>query len=122
MNILANRSKSNEDILKGKFIRKQLQETAQSIQQDSSKAMSSFRSGFWNDRSFNVTDNVLDYKHLKQHRYVDMRTRAKKDGSKVKKKSYRNHNRIIMGNYSQLVRELSFGFTKETKNILSNIH
>lgn len=114
-NLLAQRQNNSDDILKGRFVRMQLQKTANDIQEAQEKKMVGFNSAFWNDRAFSVTDNELNYEHLKVHRFVDMRTRAKKDGSKVKKKSYAIHNRIVMGNYNNLVRELSFGFTDEVK-------
>ena len=118
MNLLANRSQNSDDILKGRFIRQQLQQTAKEIEQASSGKMAGFSSSFWNDRSFSVTDNEMNYEHLKVHRWIDMRTRANKDGSKTKKKSYPIHNRIVMGQYNQLTKELAYGFTQEVKNQL----
>lgn len=120
-NLLQQRTNSGDEILKGRFVRKKLQETANEIQQASSKKMSSFKSGFWKNRSFSVTDNELQYEHLKVHRFIDMRTRTLKDGAKQKKKFYPIHNRVVMGQYSQLVRELSFGFTEEVKNQLRSL-
>jgi hypothetical protein len=118
MNLLANRSQNSDDILKGRFIRQQLQITAKEIEQASSGKMAGFSSSFWNDRSFSVTDNEMNYEHLKVHRWIDMRTRANKDGSKNKKKFYPIHNRIVMGQYNQLTKELAYGFTQEIKNQL----
>ncbi len=120
-NLLKQRTNNDDDILKGRFVRKMLQETANEIQQASSKKMGSFKSSFWANRSFSVTDNEMHYDHLKVHRFIDMRTRTASDGTKQKKKFYPIHNRIVMGQYSQLVRELSFGFTEEIKNQLRTI-
>lgn len=120
-NLLQNRKSSDNTILERKFIRMKLQETANDIRTAQNKKMSSFSSSFWNDRSFSVSDNEMQYEHLKVHRFIDMRTRTKKDGSKVKKKSYAIHNRIVMGQYSQLNKELAYGFTEEIKNQLRNI-
>ena len=120
-NLLQQRTNTGDEILKSRFLRKKLQETANDIQQASEKKMSSFSSSFWRNRSFSVTDNEMQYEHLKVHRFIDMRTRATKDGGKQKKKFYPIHNRIVMGQYSQLVRELSFGFTEAIKNQLRNI-
>lgn len=114
-NLLAQRQNNSDDILKGKFVRMQLQKTAQEIEQAQDKKMGGFNSAFWRDRTFSVTDNEMNFEHLKVHRFVDMRTRTKKDGSKTKKKSYAIHNRIVMGQYNNLVRELAFGFTDEIK-------
>lgn len=121
MDLLASRQNNSEDILKGRFIRMKLSETAKDTQEASQKKMSGFRSEFWKERSFSVTDNEMQYEHLKVHRFIDMRTRANKDGSKHTKKSYGIHNRIIMGQYSQLTKELAFGFTDAVKEELRKL-
>jgi hypothetical protein len=113
--------KSQEQILEGRFIRMKLNEMADDIREASDKKMIGFSSAFWNNRRFSTTDNQMQYEHLKVHRFVDMRTRAKKDGTKSKKKSYPIHNRIVMGQYSQLTRELSFGFTEAVKATLRSM-
>ena len=115
-NLLTQRQNNSDDILKGRFVRMKLQQTAQEIEQAQDKRMAGFNSAFWRDRTFSVTDNEMNFEHLKVHRFIDMRTRTKKDGSKVKKKSYAIHNRIVMGQYNQLTRELAYGFTEEVKN------
>jgi hypothetical protein len=120
-NLLALRQKSENSILEARFIRQKLQETANDIDRAQRKAMAGFGSSFWNQRTFNVTDNEMELSHLKVHRFVDMRNRTLKDGTKKPKKSYAIYNRIVMGNYSQLTKELAFGFTEEIKNQLRNI-
>jgi len=117
-NLFENRSNSENLILEKKFIRKKLEETSQEIQRVQDSRMASFNSDFWNNRKFSVTDNQLDLEHLKVHRFVDMRRRTLKDGAKINKKSYPIHNRVVMGQYSQLTRELAYGFTEEVKNQL----
>lgn len=117
MNLIENRKANHEDIIKGRFIRKVLTDTSKEMDQAQRKKMSGFRSQFWNSRSFTITDNQLDYSHLRQHRFVDMRSRNTKDG-KQKKKSHPIHNRIIMGNYNNIVKELKFGFTDAVKEQL----
>lgn len=117
-NLFENRSNSENTILEKKFIRKKLGETAKEIERVQDTRMSSFSSEFWNNRRFTVTDDQLDFEHLKVHRFVDMRRRQLKDGTKINKKSYPIHNRVVMGQYSQLTRELAYGFTEEVKNQL----
>lgn len=117
-NLFENRSNSENTILEKKFIRKKLGETAKEIERVQDTRMSSFNSNFWNNRRFTVTDDQLDFEHLKVHRFVDMRRRQLKDGTKINKKSYPIHNRVVMGQYSQLTRELAYGFTEEVKNQL----
>jgi hypothetical protein len=120
-NLLALRQKSENSILEARFIRQKLQETANEIDREQRKRMAGFNSSFWNQRTFNVTDNEMELSHLKVHRFVDMRNRTLKDVTKKPKKSYAIYNRIVMGNYSQLTKELAFGFTEEIKNQLRNI-
>lgn len=115
--------KNEEDILKGRFIRKVLTSTAADIDKTQSSYIASrgFNSGNgWNDRSFNVTDNIMEYTHLAKHRFVDMKTRAVK-GQKKRKKNHSIHNKIIWGNYNNIIRELSFGFSEEIKEQLRAI-
>ena len=120
-NLLANR-KSEDKILERKFVRQKLQETANDIQREQDKRMRSFNSDFWRNRTFSVTDNELEFEHLKVHRFADMKTRTLKDGSKRKKKTYGIHNRVVMGQYSQLTKELAYGFTEEIKHQLRNLN
>lgn len=112
--------KSPDDILKGRFVKKVLQSAGADINkaQNSYFASRGFNmSNGWNDRSFNVTDNALDYSHLKKHRFVDMKTREVQ-GKKKRKKYHSIHNKIFWGHYNNIIRELSFGFSQEIKEEL----
>ena len=119
MGLLSNRSNKSDDVLQGRFVRKVLTETGKDIDQAQSRYMSSrgFSENGWNDRDFTITDNSLQYSHLKRHRFVDMKTRTV-GGVKKSKKSHPIHNRIIYGHYNNLVRELAYGFTEEIKQQL----
>lgn len=119
MGLLQDRT-NPDDILKGRFVRKVLQGAAADIKkaQDSYFSSRGFNmSNGWNDRTFNITDNALDYSHLKKHRFVDMKTREVK-GQKKSKKSHKIHNKIFWGHYNNIIRELSFGFSEEIKEEL----
>ena len=115
MNVLQERQKRAEEILQGKFIQRKLEETSKEIDRLQTQEMSDFRSSFWNNRAFNVSNGKLTYKHDKRHRFVDMKTRMRKDGSKNRKKSRAIHNKIIWGQYNYLTRELAFGYTDAIK-------
>lgn len=120
MGLLDDRQNQN-DYLKKRFVKKVLSEAATDINkaQNSYFASRGFNmSNGWNDRTFNVTDNSLDYEHLKIHRFVDMKTLALKDGSKKIKKHHAIHNRIFWGHYNNIIRDLSFGFSEEIKKEL----
>lgn len=125
MDLLQDRTPNDTDILKARFIRQKLQETANDIKTAQDKKMSSskaeFKSSFWQDRNFSITDNEMQFTHLKVHRYIDMRRRHLKDGSIINKKNYSIHNRIVMGHYSQLTKELIHGFTDEVKQNLRQL-
>ena len=115
MNVLQERQKRAEEILQGKFIQRKLEETSKEIDRLQTQEMSDFRSSFWNNRSFSVSNGKLTYKHDKRHRFVDMKTRMRKDGSKNRKKSRAIHNKIIWGQYNYLTRELAYGYTDAVK-------
>ena len=115
MNVLQERKKRAEEILQGKFIQRKLEETSKEIDKLRTQEMSDFRSSFWNNRSFSVSNGKLTYKHDKRHRFVDMKTRMRKDGSKNRKKSRAIHNKIIWGQYNYLTRELAYGYTDAIK-------
>ena len=115
MNVLQERQKRAEEILQGKFIQRKLEETSKEIDRLQTQEMSDFRSSFWNNRAFNVSNGKLTYKHDKRHRFVDMKTRMRKDGSKNRKKSRAIHNKIIWGQYNYLTRELAYGYTDAIK-------
>jgi hypothetical protein len=122
MGLLQDRT-NPDDILKGRFIRKVLQSTGADINkaQNAYFASRGFNmSNGWNDRTFSVTDNALDYSHLKKHRFVDMKNREV-NGKKRPKKSHKIHNKIFWGNYNNVIRELSFGFSEEIKEELRKL-
>ncbi|WP_298119288.1 hypothetical protein [Flavobacterium sp.] len=121
MNVLEKRQNRSEEILQGKFIRKVLEETSRDIQKAQNQRMSSFRSEFWNNRQYKVSDGQLVHMHDKRQRFVDMRTRADNKGNKNKKKSYVVHNRIIWGQYNNLTRDLAYGYTDAVKDELRKL-
>lgn len=121
MSIIENRSKRMDEILQGKFIHKKLEETGREIQKRQDQVMTSFKSSFWNNRIFSISNGVLTYRHDKRNRFVDMRTRTSKNGTKYRKKSKVVHNKIIWGQYNLLVRELSFGYTQTVKEEIKSL-
>lgn len=123
MNLIDSRENLSDQILQGRFIRRVMQDVSKDIDQAQRKYMSSrgFENNDWfSDRGFIVTENGLDYTHLKKHRFVDMKTRNTKKG-KVRKKPHPIHNRIIWGHYNNIIKELHFGFTNAIKEELRNL-
>jgi hypothetical protein len=123
MSLLKSRENLSEQILQGRFIRKVLQGTSTDIDKAQQSMMSSrgFESNDWySGREFVVSENTLDYTHLKKHRFVDMKTRTSKKGQN-RKKSHPIHNKIIWGHYNNVIKELHFGFTNAVKEELRNL-
>ena len=121
MRTLDRRSENSEAILKGRFIEEQLREEATDISRAQVSLMSrrGFRSADWYDnRTFAVSGNQMDYDHMPRHRFVDMKTRNTKTG-KVSKKSHPNHNRILYGHANNLIKRLHYGFTAAVKEQLA---
>lgn len=123
MNLLQSRENFADQILERRFVKKTLLGTGADINKAQKNLMSSrgFETNDWySGREFLVSDNTLDYIHLKKHRFVDMKTRTTKKGTN-RKKNHPVHNRIIWGHYNNLIKELHFGFTNAVKEELRNI-
>ena len=118
MSLLDNRSETRQAILKGRFIDSVLKKNGREINADIQKRMdaASFRSSFWSNRNFSTSNGVLTYSHLKQHRFIDMKTRQTANGI-IRKKHYAIHNKVLFGHANNVIRELSFGFTQSVKGL-----
>jgi hypothetical protein len=117
MSLRQERNNKAEAILEGKFITYVLEREASDLDQDIKGRLGYFTSSFWQDRSMAVNNNTLTYLHLKQHRYVDMRTRDSLLG-KRRKHFYNVHNRPLYGHANEIVKELTIGFTQGVKDQL----
>ena len=123
MTPIQSRENLSDQILEGRFIRRVLQDTSKEIDHAQRAYISGrgFENNDWNSkRGFTVTENEMGYTHLKKHRFVDMKTRTSKAGTK-KKKSHPIHNKIIWGHYNNVIKELHFGFTNAIKEELRNL-
>lgn len=113
MNLLEKRKDNADLVLKGKFIRRVLQDQSRSFKDAQTKIMSErgFKSQkFFSNRNFQVNDDQMTVEILKLHRFVDMKRRQTKEGS-IKKKSHPIYNRIVFGHIPNIVREISYGFS-----------
>ena len=122
MSLRADRNAISESVLQGKFIEQTLKKHGETINIEIGKRQASagFRSAFWSKRNFATKGNTMVYTHLKQHRFIDMRTRKTKSGTK-KKKNYPHHNRILYGQANNLVRELAYGFVTAIKEEMAQL-
>ena len=116
---MALRSRREENarlIAEGRFIAKVLRETSLDIDAEINKRMNAaaFKSAFWQDKAYEVKPDgdggKLQYRHKKQHRFVDMKKRKTKTGS-VRKKSYPIHNKVIFGYLNSIAYKLAYGFS-----------
>jgi hypothetical protein len=121
MDVLKQRNKISEEILQGIFIQNKLFAMSKSVKGIQDKKMNSFNSSFWNKRTYISSGNKLILQHDKRERFLDMRTRTGKTGTKNPKKNQVVHNKIIWGQYGFLVRELAYGYTDEVRKNLLNI-
>jgi len=115
MRLRESRQATHDAVLQGVFIKNTLEQSGKELDQDIKKRMGGFNSSFWANRNFSVNgNNTLTYTHLRQHRFVDMKTRETKDGI-IRKKRYAIHNKPIFGHLNNIIRQLSFGFTEAVK-------
>lgn len=110
MSIRDQRNQNREAIYEGRFIKLVLERNAAEMDKQIEKVVSPFRSPFWSFRNFTVNDNVLEYDHAKELRFVNMRTRMTKTGIK-RKKAYKTHNQPLFHSANDVVRELTVGYT-----------
>jgi hypothetical protein len=123
MSLIQSRENFSDQILERRFIRRVLQDTSKDIDKAQHSYMSSrgFEQNDWfSGRGFVVTETELGYTHLKKHRFNDMKFRTSKKG-KTRRKSHPIHNRIIWGQYNNVIKELHFGFTNAVKDELRNL-
>jgi hypothetical protein len=112
------------EVLEHRFIERVLRDTAKDIDKAQIQYMQSrgFASNDWfAGRNFAVANDNLQIQVLKKHRFVDMKTRTSKKGTK-RKKAHPVYNRIIYGHYNNIIRELSFGFTDAIKEQLKTLN
>jgi hypothetical protein len=123
MNLLSNREgTSTNDVLERRFIGNILREEAAELDSNQVKLMSSrgfTTSKFYDSRGFDVLDgHKLQYTHAKELRFIDMKRRTSKSGTKTKV-SHPIHNKPIYSMLNNAMRRLSFEYTKKMKAMLS---
>lgn len=117
------RSENLNDILQNRFVSRVFKDSGKEILTVQEKFMASrgFEHSEWySGRSFNVSDNALEIEQLKVHRFVDMKTITGPNG-KHNKNNHPVYNRIMWGNYNNIIRELKFGFTDAVKAELKTL-
>lgn len=122
MDLLESRSKYNpEDLLEQRFISHVLREELEDLNERQTSLMASrgFTPGaFYTERGFIVNDNIGTYSHPLDLRFVDMKTRKTKSGTK-KKKSHPVHNKPLYGMLNNIVFRLGVEYTQRMKDMLA---
>lgn len=125
MSFREKRSDNARAIAEGRFIKMTLENEGKEINQAIDSVVNGFNSAFWKNKSFKVVGgNSLEYRHQKQHRWLDMKYRESASKGKIRKKRRIIHNKIIYGHLNNIVKELSYGFTdaviQDLKRLESN--
>lgn len=110
MSLRKQRNDTREAILEGRFITHVLKKVGDDMNADIDKRISGFSSSFWVDKTMTTNKNVLTYRHQREHRFIDMRSRKSLRGNR-RKRFYAIHNRPIYGHANEIVKELTVGFT-----------
>lgn len=124
MDIREKRNQTAKEILEGRFVKSVLSKESKELPKDLQKRI--YKSGlssedWWSKVSFSVIGkNNLEYRHLKKHRFMDMKTRNTKEG-KIRKKSYPIHNKMIYFHLNDIIRELTIGFTDTIINEMKSL-
>jgi hypothetical protein len=123
MSLRDSRREVSKEILEGRFIKRVLTQETRSISDDLTKrlAAAGLTAAYWRHVNFSVKgQNNLHYRHLKKHRFMDMKTRNTKNG-KVRKENVPIHNKMIYSHLNDIIKELTFGFTDAVKEELKSL-
>lgn len=111
MDLIADRS--NEKIIFRSFVKRTLKKRADIISNHQDKNMPDFSDKSYSKRTFEVSEELMIYKHKGLLRFMDMK-RLTYPRSKIKykrKKVYPVHNTIIMKQYDATMKELTYGLS-----------
>lgn len=116
MDLLSSRKDDDLAIFRA-WTKRTLNKHAEKMRGQIDQEMSGFDSAFWKERSFVTTDQSLFYKHRPENRFVDMKTRNV-NGVRRPKEFHQIHNKIIMGHYSGIMYDLTYGISETVKEQL----
>ena len=112
-------AKTLNDVLEGRFVRRVLSSASADINLAQVKYMDSHGMGasdLKSSRSFAASESALVYTQRLKHRFVDMKHMTSgKTKKRVRRKNHPIYNKITMGYYNNIVRELKFGYTDAVK-------
>jgi hypothetical protein len=114
--LLADRSGSDSPIFRANMERI-IKRRAGEMDAEQSKGYSAFKNSSFRGRSFITDGDSLTYTQSALYRFVDMK-KLRYPGTDTqyrRKKVYAFHNRIVMGQYNGLMKELTYGAADEVK-------
>ncbi|WP_407402223.1 hypothetical protein [Chryseobacterium sp.] len=121
MDVLAER-KEKEKLIVSAFQKRVLQQHGDKMQKTQNENVPRFRKKSLDFRNIVTNEDSLIYRHKGVMRMVDMKrlTKPLKTDKYTRKKTYNIHNRILMGHYSGLSKDLTFGLTAAVREDIIN--
>ena len=118
MDLVGQRKENGEKLILAAFQRRMLQKHADKINEKQNAKMPKFSDSSNASRTFTVDDDTMIYQHKGLLRMVEMKrlTKPRKTEKYKRKKTYDIHNRIIMGHFGQLGRDLTFGLSDSIRD------
>lgn len=118
MDLIGQRQAKGEKLILAAFQRRMLQKHADKINEKQNSRMPSFSDSSNANRTFTVNDDSMIYQHKGLLRMVEIKrlTKPNRTEKYTRKKTYDIHNRIIMGHFGQLGRDLTFGFSDSIRD------
>lgn len=121
MNVVAERAE-NEKLIVAAFQKRVLKQHAEQMKKTQNENVPKFRDTSLDFRNIVTDEDSLIYRHKGIMRMVDMKrlTRPLKTEKYKRKITYNMHNRIIMGHYSAISKDLTFGLSDAVRQDIIN--
>ncbi len=116
MDLLEDRKGDDSPIFRA-YVDRVMKERSKKINAEQQAGYSTLTDPSFRGRSFASDGTQLTYTHSRLYRFVDMkRLRAPKSDTKyVRKKRYEFHNRVIMGHFAGMRKDLTYGLTEQIR-------
>ncbi len=116
MDLIADRKADDSPIFRA-HMERVLKEHARKMDGEQQKGYSGFKDSSFRGRSYSTDGDSLTYTQSALYRFVDMK-KLRYPGSQnqyKRKKVYNFHNRIIMGHYNGIMKDLIYGAAEDVK-------
>lgn len=121
MDVVAERAEK-EKLIVAAFQKRVLRQHADKMQKTQNANVPKFSDTSLDFRNIVTNEDSLIYRHKGIMRMVDMKrlTKPLKTDKYKRKKTYNMHNRIVMGHYSGLSKDLTFGLSDAVRQDIIN--